>query len=107
MANIKKLFEAFPEISTQEWEAVIEKDLKGADYSKRLIWRTEEGFEVRPYYRAEDIQDISYIDSLPDQFPYTRGYKTESNHWNIMQEVNHKDPRERSEERRVGKECRS
>ena len=34
MANIKKLFEAFPEISTQEWEAVIEKDLKGADYSK-------------------------------------------------------------------------
>jgi len=94
MANSKKLFEAFPEISTQEWEAVIEKDLKGADYSKRLIWRTEEGFEVRPYYRAEDIQDISYIDSLPDQFPYTRGYKTESNHWNIMQEVNHKDPRE-------------
>ena len=28
-----------------------QKDLKGADYEKKLVWRTEEGIAVRPYYR--------------------------------------------------------
>jgi methylmalonyl-CoA mutase len=45
----------FPPISTAEWEAQIVKDLKGADYEKRLVWRTDEGIAVRPYYRSEDI----------------------------------------------------
>ena len=73
MKSNEKLFQQFPEVSTQEWEAVIMKDLKGADYSKRLIWQTDEGFNVRPYYRAEDLVDISYLDALPNEFPSTRG----------------------------------
>ena len=48
----------FPAISTQEWEAVIAKDLKGADYEKKLVWRTEEGFPVKPYYRAENLAGL-------------------------------------------------
>ena len=42
-------------MSTAAWEAAIARDLKGADYEKRLIWRTEEGLAVKPYYRAEDL----------------------------------------------------
>ena len=38
----------FPPVSTAEWEAQIAKDLKGADYEKRLVWRTDEGIAVRP-----------------------------------------------------------
>ena len=49
------LLEDFPPVSTADWEALIRKDLKGADYEKRLVWRTEEGIAVRPYYRAEDL----------------------------------------------------
>jgi|GEM_PF-3904255 len=30
-----KLFSEFPEVSTKEWEEVIAKDLKGADYEKK------------------------------------------------------------------------
>ena len=45
----------FPPVPTAQWEAVIQKDLKGADYEKRLVWRTEEGIAVRPYYRADDV----------------------------------------------------
>jgi methylmalonyl-CoA mutase len=45
----------FPPVGTAEWEAQIVKDLKGADYEKRLVWRTDEGIAVRPYYRAEHI----------------------------------------------------
>jgi len=45
----------FPPVSTESWEAIIEKDLKGADYEKKLVWRTDEGFSARPYYRSENL----------------------------------------------------
>ena len=45
----------FPPVSTAEWEAAIAKDLKGADYEKKLVWRTDEGIAVRPYYRSEHL----------------------------------------------------
>ena len=48
----------FPPVSTAEWEAVINADLKGADYEKKLVWRTEEGLKVKPYYRSEDIAGL-------------------------------------------------
>jgi methylmalonyl-CoA mutase len=43
----------FPPVTTAEWEAQIARDLKGADYEKRLVWKTDEGLSIRPYYRAE------------------------------------------------------
>jgi methylmalonyl-CoA mutase len=49
------MWEEFPPISTAEWEAAIRADLKGADYEKKLVWQTEEGIAVRPYYRREDL----------------------------------------------------
>jgi methylmalonyl-CoA mutase len=49
------MWEEFPPISTGEWEAAIRADLKGADYDKKLIWHTDEGIAVRPYYRREDL----------------------------------------------------
>ena len=48
----------FPAVSTEAWESVIAKDLKGADYEKKLVWRTEEGLSVRPYYRAENLAGL-------------------------------------------------
>lgn len=49
------MWEEFPSISTAEWEAAIRADLKGADYDRKLLWRTDEGITVRPFYRAEDL----------------------------------------------------
>jgi methylmalonyl-CoA mutase len=49
------MWEEFPPVSTAEWEAAIRADLKGADYDKKLLWRTDEGIVVRPFYRAEDL----------------------------------------------------
>jgi methylmalonyl-CoA mutase len=64
----------FPPVSTEAWEAAIQKDLKGADYEKKLVWHTEVGIEVRPYYRAEDLKVIGELaDLAPSEFPYTRG----------------------------------
>ena len=58
MSVENKLFQEFPPVSTEQWEEVILKDLKGADYQKKLVWRTDEGFSVRPYYRAEDLDTL-------------------------------------------------
>lgn len=80
----EKLFNDFPPVSTQEWEDQINKDLKGADYEKRLVWKTPDGLRVRPYYREEDLKGIPHLDTLPGQKPYLRGTKKDNN-WLIRQ----------------------
>ncbi len=41
------LFSEFPPTSTADWEAAIGD-------TKKLIWQTDEGFSVKPFYRSED-----------------------------------------------------
>ena len=82
------LLTEFPCVATSEWEAKILQDLKGADYEKKLIWKTAEGFSVKPYYRAEDLESLkSQLGSLPGQFPYVRGTKAVTNDWEICQDI--------------------
>ena len=66
-------------------------DLKGADFSKKLVWRSNEGFSVKPMYRSEDIKDLKTTDSLPGEFPYVRGTKIHNN-WLVRQDIVVKDP---------------
>ena len=82
----EKLFDQFPPISTEEWRAKVDADLKGAPFEKKLVWRTNEGFNVQPMYRAEDIADLKTTDSLPGEYPYVRGTRTE-NDWLTRQEI--------------------
>lgn len=72
MSQRTRLMADFPDVSTEKWEEVITADLKGAPYDKKLIWRTLEGFSVRPYYRAEDLKSLKYLDAGPGEFPYVR-----------------------------------
>lgn len=81
------LFNGFPAISTDEWEKVIEKDLKGADYEKKLVWKTEQGFSVKPYYREEDLENLAGRNALPGEFPFIRGNKAKGNDWYIRQNI--------------------
>jgi len=85
--NKINLFEEFPPISTADWQAKIEVDLKGKDFEKTLVWRTNEGFSVRPYYREEDLEKVQYLNTLPGQFPYVRGTKTNGNEWFVRQDI--------------------
>ena len=82
----EKLFDMFPECSYQEWRAKVEADLKGADFNKKLVWRTNEGFNVEPVYRAENIADFKTTDTLPGQYPYVRGTR-DNNDWLTRQEI--------------------
>lgn len=94
MAEKKELlFDQFPPVSTEEWKAKVEADLKGAPFDKKLVWRTNEGFNLQPMYRAEDIVDLKTTDSLPGEFPYVRGTRT-NNEWYVRQEILEQDPAE-------------
>jgi methylmalonyl-CoA mutase len=75
----------FPPVSTATWEAAIAKDLKGADYEKKLVWRTEEGLGVRPYYRQEALAGLGdQLRTGPGGYPFVRGT---GKSWEIAQDV--------------------
>ena len=87
MAELKeKLFSEFAPVSTEEWMAKITADLKGVPFEKKLVWKTGEGFNVNPFYRAEDIEGLKTTESLPGEFPYVRGTKV-NNDWKVRQEI--------------------
>ena len=92
MANKEKLFSEFQAPTTQEWLDKIEVDLKGADFQKRLVWRTNEGFNVQPFYRREDLANLKTPDALPGEFPFVRGNKKDSNEWYVRQNIKVDDP---------------
>ena len=85
------LFQEFPPVSTEAWEDAIVKDLKGADYAKKLIWKTEEGLAVKPYYRAEDIAGLEHFCLAPGDFPYLRGVRSTGD-WRIREEIDATGP---------------
>ena len=83
--NTVKLFSEFPPVTTGQWEEKIIEDLKGADYDKKLVWRTPEGISVKPYYRSEHISALPYLGTFPGHYPFLRGNKTKDNTWEIRQ----------------------
>ncbi len=79
----KKLFTDFPEIATSMWEEKIKADLKGADYEKNLIWKSDEGIAVKPYYRHEDLETLDYLEGIGS----LRSISDAPNGWTICQNV--------------------
>ena len=93
MADCKeKLFSDFSPVSTDKWMDKVTADLKGADFEKKLVWKTNEGFKVKPFYRMEDLEGLKTTDSLPGEFPYLRGTKKDSNAWLVRQEIRVESP---------------
>ena len=89
----EKLLDDFPPVSTPEWQAAIARDLKGTDPEKRLVWRTEEGLAVKPFYRAEDLAGLACVDTTPGDFPYRRGTRTTGD-WRIREAIDAADAKE-------------
>ena len=89
--NKEKLFTEFSAPTTQEWLDKIQVDLKGADFQKRLVWKTNEGFSVQPFYRREDVEKLQTPNAMPDEFPFVRGNKKDNNLWYVRQEIEASD----------------
>ena len=94
--NCEKLFAEFPAVSTEAWDAAITVDLKGADYERKLVWRTNEGFNLRPYYRAENLEGLETLGTQAGEFPYLRGVSGD-NSWLTHQTIAVKCPKAANE----------
>lgn len=60
------------------WRAQIDKDLKGADFTKRLVTRTPEGIALQPLYTRADLPSTLDPTEKPTQAPYRRGWNYQS-----------------------------
>ena len=78
MANTKseKLFTEFPPVPTEKWEEVITADLKGADYERKLVWKTGEGFNVRPLLPRREPRGHQVPGLAGRRVPFTYAVRT-------------------------------
>lgn len=56
------------------WRAQVEKDLKGADFNKRLVTRTPEGIALQPLYSRADLPSSVSANEQPGEAPFRRGW---------------------------------
>ncbi|MEY8848397.1 methylmalonyl-CoA mutase subunit beta [Psychroserpens sp. XS_ASV72] len=59
----KSLFDMFPDVSSKQWKQKIQVDLKGADYNDTLIWKSNEGIDVRPFYHLDEFENTPELSS--------------------------------------------
>jgi methylmalonyl-CoA mutase len=52
---MQKLFTEFTPNTAAQWKEQLVKDLKGVDFDQ-LVWHTNNGFDVNPFYTGEDLQ---------------------------------------------------
>ena len=58
----------------EKWKKIASKQMKGKDPEK-LIWKTQEGIDIKPIYTLEDLEALpkDHVTELPGIHPYTRG----------------------------------
>jgi methylmalonyl-CoA mutase len=89
----------FGEFSSEKgkdkWMDEVLKDLKGKTYDK-VWWKTWEGFDLEPYYKGADIENIVIPDDCPGEFPYLRSAKPldTENSWIVCQEISQRNPKD-------------
>jgi len=54
------------------WRKAAAQELRGQDVNS-LIWETPEGIPIKPLYTAADLEELSYLDTLPGLPPFMRG----------------------------------
>jgi methylmalonyl-CoA mutase len=77
-----RLAEGFPAASLDQWRALVDKALKGADFEKRLVRRTADGLKINPLYTRSDAL-AGATDAVPGAAPFTRGSKPVREGWDI------------------------
>ena len=90
----EKLFEQFPPVTTKEWMDKITADLKGDSFNERLVWKTGQGFDVMPFYRKEDLENLNHVNGFLPLYlrrdvrqPAERGVYSSANHWLVRQNI--------------------
>lgn len=87
----------FPPATYAQWRAMVENELKGVPFDKKLVDRTFEGIDIQPLYTAEQAAGTGDPSGFPGFVPLSRGGRLLGNAvsgWDIRQEHLHPDPAE-------------
>ncbi len=57
------LFQDFEEVSAKQWKQKIQFELKGEDYNEKLVTKTRDGINIKPFYHADDIAETAKVPS--------------------------------------------
>ena len=85
-----KLLGEFPPVSYDDWRKLVEAELKGAPFDKKMFTATYEGFALKPIYRREDSAELPHVNSLPGFAPFVRGASASgyvNKAWAVSQEI--------------------
>lgn len=61
----KYLFDEFDAISAADWKVKIQASLEGENYDDDLLWKSDEGVTVKPFYTSDDRHNTRI--ALPDK----------------------------------------
>ncbi len=61
------LFSEFDPVSSKQWKQKIQFDLKGIDYNDALVWESNEGIKVKPFYHNDEAEFLN-IETSKKQF---------------------------------------
>jgi len=89
--------EDFPPVGYEDWRRLVEAELKGAPFDKKMFTATYEGITLRPIYRREDAAGLPQVNSFPGMAPFSRGAKASGyvkQAWEVSQEIAFSSPTE-------------
>ena len=67
------LFKEFAAVDAKQWKAQVQAELKGEDFAQTLVFDTQEGFQVKPMYTHDDVENSEFL--------------VEENHWNTRRQI--------------------
>jgi methylmalonyl-CoA mutase len=92
---LTKISSLFPPVDETAWRNAAEALLKGKPFEKALLTETIETITLSPIYTESDTITLPFVDSLPGNFPYSRGATASHYHsrnWVISQVVSAPEP---------------
>jgi methylmalonyl-CoA mutase len=103
LASRENSYQDFPTVGFGDWKRLVETELKGAPFEKRMLTTGYEGITLKPIYRREDIANLPHLNSFPGFAPFVRGTTASGNvgqPWAISQEITCSSPSEFNHEAR-------
>jgi methylmalonyl-CoA mutase len=85
----------FAPVDYAAWRKLVEAELKGVPFDKKMLTPTYEGITLQPIYRKSDVANLPHVNSFPGFPPFVRGSTASGylNHpWDISQEINCSSP---------------
>jgi len=91
------LLAEFPPVSYEDWRKLVEAELKGAPFDKKMFTATYEGITLKPIYCRADVANLPHVNSLPGFAPFVRGTSASGyvkDSWDVSQEISVASPSE-------------